>query len=83
MSCQTSAAGTSGRASHEDCVYVHTLLKDTLKDQAAAEQWYSRCQGVFCWSQYFGGTKRVQVLTEARANGLEHKVSDLSLNGHR
>lgn len=65
-------------------MHVHTLLKESFDDNEAASQWHTRCQRVFCWSQYFEGQKRIKVPTETKANGvLEHKVSELTLNGHQ
>ena len=64
-------------------MHVHTLLKESLNDVEAASQWYNRCQDVFCWSQYFDGKKRINV-ADSTANGvLEHKVAELTLNGHQ
>ena len=76
-------AGGSGRANHQDARAVHSLLKDTIHDDKAAAQWFSRCQSVFCWSQYFAGSKRSQFKADPDQNGLvEAGVAQLSLNGH-
>ena len=77
-------AGTTGRASHQDAQAVHTLLKDTFKDKDAAGQWFSKCQSVFCWSQYFAGSKQLHLQAAPDTNGvLEDGVAHLSLNGHK
>ncbi len=77
-------AGSSGRASHQDAQAVHSLLKDTFRDEEAADQWFTRCQSVFCWSQYFAGSKRLQLTSGPESNGvLEDSVAQLSLNGHK
>jgi len=77
-------AGSTGRASHQDAQAVHSLLKDTFRDEEAADQWFTRCQSVFCWSQYFAGSKRLQLTSGPESNGvLEDSVAQLSLNGHK
>ena len=81
--CATS--GTSGQAGHEDAKAVHSLLKDTFQDEEASAQWFSRCQNVFCWSQYFGGSKRLHIQAAPDSNGASAvvgKAAHLSLNGH-
>lgn len=77
-------AGSTGRASHEDAQAVHSLLQNTFRDEEAADQWFSRSQSVFCWSQYFAGSKRLHVTSGPESNGvLEDSVAQLSLNGHQ
>ena len=77
-------AGSSGRASHQDAQAVHSLLKDTFRDVEAADQWFSKCHSVFCWSQYFAGSKRLHIASGPESNGaLEDSVAQLSLNGHK
>ena len=90
MHCQAACvhAGPSNhdQASHEDAKAVHSLLSDTLQDEEAAAAWFSRCQEVFCWSQYFAGPKRLQVQAVPDSNGsasVESHVENLSLNGHK
>ena len=76
-------SGTSGRASHEDAKAVHGLLKDTFQDAEASAQWFDRCQSVFCWSQYFDGSKRLHIQAVPDSNGAaENSLAHLSLNGH-
>ncbi|DBA72018.1 TPA: hypothetical protein ACH3X2_010757 [Trebouxia sp. C0005] len=76
--------GSTGRASHEDAQAVHSLLQNTFRDEEAADQWFSRSQSVFCWSQYFAGSKRLHVTSGPESNGvLEDSVAQLSLNGHQ
>lgn len=77
-------AGSSGKASHQDAQAVHSLLKDDFNDEEAAAQWFTKCQSVFCWSQYFAGSKRLHIQSSPDSNGvLVDKVADLSLNGHK
>lgn len=77
-------SGTSGQASHEDAKAVHSLLKDTFQDAEASVQWFDQCQKVFCWSQYFDGSKRLQIQPGPDSNGaVKDGVAHLSLNGHK
>lgn len=79
-------SGTSSQAGHEDAKAVHSLLKDTFHDEEAAAQWFSRCQNVFCWSQFFEGSKRLHIQAAPDSNGastVEDKTAHLSLNGHK
>lgn len=64
-------------------MHVHALLKEAFNNDEAASQWFSRCQDVFCWSQYFDGQKRTNVVDNTANGVLEHKVSELTLNGHQ
>ena len=68
---------------HEDAKAVHGLLKDTFQDTEASAQWFDRCQSVFCWSQYFDGSKRLHIQAVPDSNGAaENSLAHLSLNGH-
>ena len=53
------AAGSNSKAVQADAIAVHKLLKGTLKQPEAAQKWWSRCQAVFRWSQYFDGPDRL------------------------
>lgn len=44
-------------ASHDDCVAVHQLLRDTLQDPAAADKFLTKSGAVFQWSAYFKGQR--------------------------
>lgn len=78
-------SGTSSQASHEDAKAVHSLLKTTFQVEEATAQWFNRCQSVFCWSQFFVGSKRLHIQAAPDSNGAstaKDQVAHLSLNGH-
>ena len=78
--CSSAFAAVAGPgcASHAECEAVHRLLRDTLRDGPAAEQWREQCALSFRWSRYFGGEDCVP-LEDKGVNGVADAVGKLAV----
>ena len=79
---QLVAGGMAG-ASHKEAVAVYELLRDRLRQPAAAEAWKHAAASVFRLSAFFDGPDRVEVplpdKATAEANGVAHGVEKLAV----